>query len=393
MTCSRSRGWPASPADGASVAIANRRRNGRSRPPQGSGGTFTADENEAGIISAPQPLEQAPSAVGPTRSTGRLRKMEAFLSKASSVCDSIGETSVRAIGGVVGNLGTQAATGSDSGSEAGAPTRTQSSGNRGGDQGDEEQASSTSWARGVSMNSWLNRQAAAEHQPLVGAPGGDPSPSGLPRFTSFRPQLLSSCSASELFNSSSEVLGRVRSGIESTATTAASSATDVMSRARDSSAALASSAVSKAREGSVALNLAGIPVPGAFGSGPEPPPDPACALCNRYCPCPKLSYSTRLMGFAVCFLLGFILSLSSLMSFTQLLLGNPRPFATKYTLGNAISIASSMCVPPAGGRWGGKERGGLELRRAGDSSIRAPMRVPRQVRDGPHDPVQQHVPP
>ena len=47
-------------------------------------------------------------------------------------------------------------------------------------------------------------------------------------------------------------------------------------------------------------------------------------------------------------LAGLLLSLSSLLSFTQLMLGNPLPFAFKYTAGNLLSLgATGFLVGPA----------------------------------------------
>ena len=45
--------------------------------------------------------------------------------------------------------------------------------------------------------------------------------------------------------------------------------------------------------------------------------------------CPNLTYRQRLLGFAVCFIFGGLLSLSALNSLPSLLLGNPAPFAFK----------------------------------------------------------------
>ena len=74
---------------------------------------------------------------------------------------------------------------------------------------------------------------------------------------------------------------------------------------------------------------------------PEPPP--------RWRSClPELSYSTRLAGFAFCFILGTMLSLTSMSSFAGVLLGNPLPFAFKYTVGNLLSLCSyGFLVGPA----------------------------------------------
>ena len=62
----------------------------------------------------------------------------------------------------------------------------------------------------------------------------------------------------------------------------------------------------------------------------------------KLCAClPSLTKGQRLLGFAVCFLFGGLLSLSALSSLPALLLGNPAPFAFKYTFGNLLSLASS----------------------------------------------------
>ena len=47
------------------------------------------------------------------------------------------------------------------------------------------------------------------------------------------------------------------------------------------------------------------------------------------------------MGFLGCFAIGLALSLSSMLSFPQLLLGDPSPFAWKYSVGNVLSLISS----------------------------------------------------
>lgn len=47
------------------------------------------------------------------------------------------------------------------------------------------------------------------------------------------------------------------------------------------------------------------------------------------------------MGCAGCMFLGFMLSMGSSFRLVQLLKGDPAPFATMYTLGNCIAIAST----------------------------------------------------
>ena len=66
----------------------------------------------------------------------------------------------------------------------------------------------------------------------------------------------------------------------------------------------------------------------------EPPPEPPC-------PClPELSYTMRFGGFVFCFLLGCLVSFTSMSSFAGVLLGHPGPFAFKYSLGNLLSLFS-----------------------------------------------------
>ena len=77
---------------------------------------------------------------------------------------------------------------------------------------------------------------------------------------------------------------------------------------------------------------------------PPPKPSRCSCLCRRL---PTLSYRQRLTGFAICFCLGLLLSLTSLTSFSAILVGNPMPFAFKYTFGNVLSMgASSFLVGP-----------------------------------------------
>ena len=75
---------------------------------------------------------------------------------------------------------------------------------------------------------------------------------------------------------------------------------------------------------------------------PKEPPGPCARLCAPLCACcPALTYKQRLLGTVVCFLFGLIISFSALNSLPGLLLGNPAPFAFKYTLGNLLSMGSS----------------------------------------------------
>ena len=89
-------------------------------------------------------------------------------------------------------------------------------------------------------------------------------------------------------------------------------------------------------EGSASSTIGALKNKAAIAVGlakPEPPPS-ACSCL------PELSYTTRIAGFAFCFMLGLLLSLTSMSSFASLLTGHPGPFAFKYTLGNCLSLCS-----------------------------------------------------
>lgn len=98
------------------------------------------------------------------------------------------------------------------------------------------------------------------------------------------------------------------------------------------------------------------------GKAREPPKTALGRLCAR---CPALTYKQRLVGAVACMAVGWLLSLSSLLSFTRLLLGNPLPFAykcaapTRSRMPHACTHARTMhrcasCSPclVAGTRWG-----------------------------------------
>jgi len=46
-------------------------------------------------------------------------------------------------------------------------------------------------------------------------------------------------------------------------------------------------------------------------------------------------------GFGFCFLAGVALTLTSMFSFTKMVMGHPRDFAIKYTFGNILAICST----------------------------------------------------
>ena len=57
--------------------------------------------------------------------------------------------------------------------------------------------------------------------------------------------------------------------------------------------------------------------------------------------CPSMTFQQRLYGFGICFVVGLLISLGSMVFFRQLLAGKPAPFAVNYTVGNLASIAST----------------------------------------------------
>lgn len=69
------------------------------------------------------------------------------------------------------------------------------------------------------------------------------------------------------------------------------------------------------------------------------------------CACLHLTWEDRVMGFAGCFVIGLALSLSSMLSFTQLLLGHPAPFAWKLSTGAILSLASSSFLTGPREQW------------------------------------------
>lgn len=63
--------------------------------------------------------------------------------------------------------------------------------------------------------------------------------------------------------------------------------------------------------------------------------------------CPQLTYQQRIIGFGTCFTIGYLITFMSFQFFEQLIAGNPVPYVVIYTLGNIISLFSSMflCGP------------------------------------------------
>ena len=57
---------------------------------------------------------------------------------------------------------------------------------------------------------------------------------------------------------------------------------------------------------------------------------------------PELSFRERLIGFACCYALGFLISLSSFGSFSEFLAGEPLRFAILYSMGNLTSLCATL---------------------------------------------------
>jgi hypothetical protein len=73
---------------------------------------------------------------------------------------------------------------------------------------------------------------------------------------------------------------------------------------------------------------------------------------QRRRPCPRpapdrraaASFQERIIGFAGCVISGLFLNMFSMIRLTELMLGNPKPFAVCFTLGNMVRLTSqSAC--------------------------------------------------
>jgi len=63
--------------------------------------------------------------------------------------------------------------------------------------------------------------------------------------------------------------------------------------------------------------------------------------------CPQLSFQQRLIGFAVCFSIGYLIAFFSFRFFIHLVEGHPIPFALNYTFGHILQLLAStfLCGP------------------------------------------------
>mmetsp|Transcript_26790 Transcript_26790/g.40247 ORF Transcript_26790/g.40247 Transcript_26790/m.40247 type:complete len:189 (-) Transcript_26790:1529-2095(-) len=81
----------------------------------------------------------------------------------------------------------------------------------------------------------------------------------------------------------------------------------------------------------------------AVGITKTPEPENTNALDDMAEFCPQLTYKQRVYGFAVCFGIGYLITIMSFNFFDELRdNGNPVPFVIFYTLGNVISLLASM---------------------------------------------------
>ena len=58
--------------------------------------------------------------------------------------------------------------------------------------------------------------------------------------------------------------------------------------------------------------------------------------------CCSLTYEERIIGFAGCVISGMFLNMFSMVRLAELMLGNPKPFAVCFTLGNLLSMGSML---------------------------------------------------
>mmetsp|Transcript_3058 Transcript_3058/g.6769 ORF Transcript_3058/g.6769 Transcript_3058/m.6769 type:complete len:263 (+) Transcript_3058:22-810(+) len=63
--------------------------------------------------------------------------------------------------------------------------------------------------------------------------------------------------------------------------------------------------------------------------------------------CPELTFQQRLIGFATCFTIAYLITFMSFKFFVQLIEGHPVPFAVNYTVGNILAMSASgfLCGP------------------------------------------------
>jgi len=66
---------------------------------------------------------------------------------------------------------------------------------------------------------------------------------------------------------------------------------------------------------------------------------------------PSLTFRDRVIGWLSCYLAGLLISVLSFGSFAQLVLGHPFKFALLYSLGNVISLFSTLFLVGPEAQW------------------------------------------
>ena len=63
--------------------------------------------------------------------------------------------------------------------------------------------------------------------------------------------------------------------------------------------------------------------------------------------CPPLTFQQRLLGFTVCFSVGYLMTFCSFRFFLHMVAGHPIPFALNYTAGHILQLLAStfLCGP------------------------------------------------
>lgn len=63
--------------------------------------------------------------------------------------------------------------------------------------------------------------------------------------------------------------------------------------------------------------------------------------------CPELTFQQRLLGFATCFTIAYMITFMSFKFFVKLIEGHPVPFAVNYSVGNLLATCASgfLCGP------------------------------------------------
>ena len=196
------------------------------------------------------------------------------------------------------------------------------------------------------LNSTVERVASADLRSVLASPGGGGGP-GEPSHAQ-RPQHATEEGSDSGGDDGAHSQARFSGGIASRLGFAVGKSPEKESLIKGSSSGDSGGgnwSGSWAEMGLKQVRDSGLATATSVGSGlglvagkPPPPPTGLAKLCAV---CPTLTKGQRMLGFVVCFAFGSLLSMSALGSLPSLLLGNPAPFAFKYTFGNLLSLGSS----------------------------------------------------